>query len=347
MPSDTIRGQLVVSGLTGQPMTQLRVEAWDRDGKVRTRLGAATPDANGAFTITIDERMRRDVAERQPDLYFKVFSGEREIADTRSQVLWSPRNPDTKVVINLKDLATPTTPPGVPSPSTVEGRVTTENGRAVADVRAEVWDLRLGGDVLLATTVTDAKGHYATQYDAADLANRGRPDLYTRVVDTRGKGAEIGRSAVVYDAGPAVVINVTVSANRVTRDSEYARLLAAMQPVLGTVGLQTLDAKGVELVANRVRWDARTVAMAAQAAKMSAETKIPAEHYYALMRSGLPGDRVAIHRLPEASIKQGLQQAIKSGIITSSQSIDTTLEIHRRETGNALRQFTLDRKSVV
>lgn len=340
MPKDSIRGQVVVSAPAGLPFAQLRVEAWDRDLKIRAPLGTAATDANGAFVIKIDERVLRDLTSRLPDVYFKVFRGDQQVADTRSTVLWSPRYPDAKVVILLGDAGTAPGTPGIPHPATVEGRVTTENGRAVVDVQVEVWDQRLGGDVLFSKTVTDAKGHYSTQYDPVEIGSRGRPDLYVRILDPRRKSTEIGRSAVSYDAGQTVVIDVKVPADRVSRASEYERLLEALAPVVANVSLQTLDPKGVEVVANRVRWDARTVAMAAQAAKLSAETKIPAEHYYALMRAGLPGERAALHRMPEASIRRGLEQAITSGIITPSQSIDTTVEIHRREAAAALRQFT-------
>src|SRR6202040_1600230 len=111
---------------------------------------------------------------------------------------------------------------------------------------------------------------------------------WVRALDPQRERAELARSDVIYQAAPAVVVNLTVPADQVARPSEYARLLAAAQPVLARATLRDLDAKGVAFVANTIRWDARTVAMAAQAARLGPQTRLPRSDYYALPAPGLP-----------------------------------------------------------
>jgi hypothetical protein len=337
MSDHTIRGQ-VVSETGLRPLSGLRVEAWDCDQRIDKRLGTGTTDANGTFEIVVDEAHREDLLERQPDIYFKVFRDQQTLAHTRTQVLWSFRDPHVRAIIPVGG-GYGGNGQAPPQSSSVEGMVTTEEGRAVTDVRIEVWDQRLGKDALIASGATDPKGHYAVHYKPSELGEKRAANLWVRALDPQRQRTELARSDVIYQAGPAIVVNLTVAADQVSRPSEYARLLAAAQPVLAGTTLRDLDAKGVALVANLTRWDARTVAMAAQAARLSQETKIPAEHYYALLRAGVPGDRAALHRLPDASVEQTLKQAMASGVIGNGHPIDATITIHRKESGNVLRQF--------
>src|SRR5947207_10058980 len=73
--------------------------------------------------------------------------------------------------------------------------------------------------------------------------------------------------------------------------------------------------------------------------RLNAPTKLPAAHYYALMRTGLPGDADALQRLPDASVERALTLAIADGVIASDQPINTTLDIHRAQAAAALQKF--------
>jgi hypothetical protein len=221
----------------------------------------------------------------------------------------------------------------------VVGTVTTNDGIALPELRVELWDINLDGGKQLASGVTDARGGFAIAYDAHQLIGKPRADLSVRVVDPRTPNAELARSATLYQADPQVTVNLVVPAGSVAQPSEYARLRAAVQPVLGTTALAALDAKGVEYVANRVRWDARSVAMAAQAARLAASTTMPAEHYYALMRAGVAGDADALHRLPSASVKRAVELAMSGGVISGEHPIDATLALQQRQSAAALQRF--------
>ncbi|HEX4420791.1 MAG TPA: hypothetical protein VH165_22905, partial [Kofleriaceae bacterium] len=279
----------------------------------------------------------RELELRQPDVYFRVLRGDRVIADTRTQVVWNLRDPRVKIVIGIADGHAPPPPA---TPSTVTGRITTTAGVAVADVRVQAWDQALAGPALLATAVSDATGAYTAHYDPSELAGKPRADLYVRVLDPRQKLAEIARSAVIYQAPPAVTVNLAIAPAAVSRPSEYQRLLDATAPLLGKTALAGLDPGGVVYLAGRSAWDARTIAMAAQADTLSAQTKIPAVHYYALLRAGQPGDRDALALVPDSAVRSAIQQAIDASVIDAGPSIDTTIELHRQEAVRALQTYT-------
>jgi hypothetical protein len=340
MTTLSIRGH-VTEAATRRPLAKLRVEAWGAIPRADKRLGHAITDAKGAFAIKLDARLAKEIQARRPEVYFKVFLGKQLIANTRSQVSWSSTDPDARVTIPIGG-GGPTDGNGgaEPSPLQVSGVVTTDAGVAVSGVHVEARDQRLGDTALLVAGITDARGAYTLHYDSRELRDKPRPDLFVRVLDPRNRNAEIARSPVLYQADSQVTVNLSIKAGRAKRASEYARLLDAAQPVLGKTALGDLDAKGVEYVANRVRWDARTVAMATQAAALSKATRIPAEHYYALMRSGIPGDASSMHRLPVSSVDRALRLAIAGGVIGDDHPIDATLAIYREKSAAALKQFT-------
>lgn len=338
MVRQSILGQ-VISARTRQPLAGLLVEAWDRDLVFDDLLGSAVTDQTGAFTIEFDARHFREILDRRPDICFKVYLGDRLVADTAGHVLWNVRDHTAPVLIPVSGVDSPGPTHEGQDRRAVTGQVTTEDGRAVRGVIAQVLDRGLGAEKPLGKGVTDAKGRYAVHYLASDLGGKAQADIVVRILDPGRQQAEVARSATVYRAGPKLVVNVSVKAGAVTRASEYDRLLAALRPLLGKTALADLDADSIDYLANRSEWDARAVAMAATAAHLSAETRIPPDHHYALLRAGLSGDSTALHRLPADSIKRALKLSIERGVIAADHPIDSTLRIHRRQALEALPGF--------
>lgn len=79
-----IGGRIEEAG-TGRPLAGLIVRAFDRDLVFDDDLGTARTDAEGRFEIRFDARAFRDLAERHPDLYLRVYdsTGSWVVRDTR------------------------------------------------------------------------------------------------------------------------------------------------------------------------------------------------------------------------------------------------------------------------
>src|SRR2546426_9307740 len=90
----------VISRSSQQGVPNARVEAWDRDLLVDDLVASAVTDANGVFRMEFDSSYFRELfADRQPDLFFKVFYEDNLVASTEDSVLWNVGTSELEVVI--------------------------------------------------------------------------------------------------------------------------------------------------------------------------------------------------------------------------------------------------------
>ena len=88
----------------------LRVEAWDLDQKYHDFLGVATTGRQGEFQISFDESYFREFApETAPDLFFKVYRGDKLIKNTEDSVVW---NAGTRTELSIEVDIQPDVPVG-------------------------------------------------------------------------------------------------------------------------------------------------------------------------------------------------------------------------------------------
>jgi class 3 adenylate cyclase len=89
-------GRFVIHGVlsqteSGRPLEHLVVRAFDKDLLFDDPLGEAQSDAGGRFEIRFTDEFFSDVAEKNPDIYLKIFdpSGSRELISTAHAVRWN------------------------------------------------------------------------------------------------------------------------------------------------------------------------------------------------------------------------------------------------------------------
>lgn len=91
----------VIDPKTNKGVGRLRVEAWDLDKKYHDLLGVDTTSGEGQFQITFDESYFREFAPgKAPDLFFKVYRGNRLIKSTEDSVIWDAKT-KTKLSIEI------------------------------------------------------------------------------------------------------------------------------------------------------------------------------------------------------------------------------------------------------
>lgn len=81
----------------------LRVEVWDKDVKNDDLCGTAVTDYQGAYQVEFDESAYRDAPKDiLPDVYLKVFSGEKLIKSTKDNVRRNLPAGDTEIVLEVE-----------------------------------------------------------------------------------------------------------------------------------------------------------------------------------------------------------------------------------------------------
>lgn len=204
----------------------------------------------------------------------------------------------------------------------VAGTVRSPDRPGVGGLRVVVIDRNVHADVVLGEAVTDRRGRFTLDLDAAVLAglDKARPDLQARVYSGE---RQIGQSPVRYDAGPGDPLDVALPADTAGLAAEYDALTGDLaRHYRGSLAevRETAERPDVTYLANKSGWDARAVALAALAGRFAAfapagREGIDAAFYYALFRAGLPADPVTLYRADPRAVRTVWRAALDSGVL--------------------------------
>lgn len=296
----------------------------------RERLGSAQSDSEGQFSIAIHPRRFDALVNSGATVEFTVQDQDHRAYALRGNPIWSGKEPAEPVTL----VVTPQEPDSPDTLRTIQGLVTDAAGIAAVGLQVEAYDHTVIGQERIAATTSATDGHFVMTYDKSTLGDKAAADLQIRVHN--GDGKVLAESDIVFEASQHVNIDMIVDRSTVPSPTEYGRLLEKVAPLLGGRKLSDLDPHAVTYLSGRTKWDARAIGMAARAEQLSAETHIPGEHYYSLMRSGLPGNEEQIHRLDDTAVSTILKQAVEDRVI-STDSIESTVRIHRERAVLTLR----------
>jgi hypothetical protein len=200
-----------------------------------------------------------------------------------------------------------------PGGARVSGTVYFDNGGPAAGITLRVYHRGFGDSrTLLGEQVTDAAGRYALDHDL-DRAN-----LDVRVVTA--EGTELPLADTHYGASRAEVLNLVAPVAMVAPPApEWQRLQADLGPYLAGADLaqarESGDRADVTLLHRATGWDARVVALAAAASRLSAETGIAAPALYAALRAGLPTDARQLAEVGAGTLERALRTAASAGVV--------------------------------
>src|SRR6185295_13201362 len=106
----------VIERKTKNPAAGLTVEAWDKDAIIKTAIGSAITDQDGAFAIEIRKPdLKNQFAPRTPVLSFRVLRDQQPVPSNGDSVTWSLDEPDKEVAIKA-DIADQPQPAVQPQP---------------------------------------------------------------------------------------------------------------------------------------------------------------------------------------------------------------------------------------
>jgi hypothetical protein len=109
----TINGHVLVH----ETSQNLRVETWDASFHLSQPVASTFTDAQGAFKLHLDEAyLQGHFSQQQPELYFKVFRGDKLLEDTQHSLTWHAGDEQREMVIDMGNSVTPTPQPSVRPP---------------------------------------------------------------------------------------------------------------------------------------------------------------------------------------------------------------------------------------
>lgn len=173
----------------------------------------------------------------------------------------------------------------------VEGRIFTESGVPAAGL--EIGFFRKSADGKYQKnelrTITNAEGFYEKNLDP-----KGFPNFEIKMVLKEGQHEKfVSLSKTRFDIADHEIINLVapVAPDGDTKTFEHEAVISALTEPLGDLKLEdvteTTDKRDITILAQDAKVDARLIALAADAERLSKATKIKNEHVYALLRAGV------------------------------------------------------------
>ncbi len=200
--------------------------------------------------------------------------------------------------------------------SRVEGRIFTENGLPAANIKLRIVNRGFGDDAPLlgdGEIETDERGYYALPYQGA-TANI---EIHALAAD----GTTVKLSNPKINADRTEIINLVTPSAVQSQANEWQLLARDLKTVIGEDMGRLAQARergaeqDISLLSLQTSWDARLVASAATAAKVTATTGIEQEALYGALRAGLPADSEALAEVSGEAFASALTQANAAGVI--------------------------------
>jgi hypothetical protein len=313
-PDRTVERQRVVSGTVSRSDQQPfkgTVRAFHIAERGTIRLGDDETDADGNYTIHY---------QPLPDVtVINLRVGALDESGKVTQNSDVVRDAGAIEVINLVVPLVQT----LATTRQVEGRIVFDHGAPAEGLTLRLYRKGFGGaegETRLQETTVREHGVYSLPYSVDSQA----ANLEVRAVDSTGK--EVALSSMIKNGGAREVLNLVAPASAQPLTAEFNRLSADLQPHVGgeltrlRTARETADQQDLTLLHEATGWDARLIATAALATRLSAgeETGLPQEALYGLLRVGLPSDRLELARVSNEAFDQALNKARTTGIVNLS-----------------------------
>jgi Tc toxin complex TcA C-terminal TcB-binding domain/ABC toxin N-terminal region/Salmonella virulence plasmid 28.1kDa A protein len=301
----TVRGRVALRGNSNKG---LRVELLAPD---RAELfDCAITDETGAFTLSPPyELLTALLGDARPRMFFRVFLGDRPLADTRGEVEWSPADGPANVRIEVtqalrdSDLR--------PTPSVVRGRLTDAVGRPVAKATIEALDKNLRPkETLIGTAVTDRDGAFSVRYQPSQLGRPGKhkADLVLELVQSERVRHHLFGPRCRADTTLELALSLGIGEGT----PAYERLMAAVQPALGELALGGLDDEDAEYLACSLALDEDAVQELVSAHRLAPDLRVEPDVAWALVHAGLPAELEALLERGRSAWQAAIDGAIRT-----------------------------------
>lgn len=316
----TITGKVVnIINKIGVP--RLKVEAWDKDFASKHIVGSTITGESGTFKIIFNQRQYTETfRDKNPDIYFKVYDGDRLLASTEREVYWNITKPDLEIVINVyvdSEIDT--------AISSFSGYVYHTGGNQIIGVKVGLYKKGLGNEVLLSEVETDTNGHYFINTERSILRKNFTDEvLVLKIIDN--EGTQIAASGILDYSQTGKKVNFLVNDKKFQGISVYEKTTNSLSPYIRSAQINNLDESGIKQeyhYLSRISGvDKKDVEHYIRANKMSAEVNIAPEIFYAFIKEGYSADVDRILSISCEKIAEILDRASQKNLIKRMSSED-------------------------
>ncbi|MPZ29475.1 MAG: hypothetical protein GEV13_00500 [Rhodospirillales bacterium] len=199
----------------------------------------------------------------------------------------------------------------------VLGSVRREDGSPLARAVVRAVDKGIRRDAPLGEARTNEEGRYEIRYPARESD----ASLVVRAVGRDGR--DLAASSVVFTARPVEVVDL-VTGDELRGQSQFSRVDARLAAALAAEGISATDlaADEVEFVARKHDLDVRQLQQYVSAARLQADSDLPAAVHYALLRPNLPASLPALLAQDPAVLKGTLEAALEENVIAADLRAD-------------------------
>lgn len=283
---------VVLSSMTKTPLLGLKVEAWDKDLIIDDLLGSAVTDRKGLFAITFKEHYYRELFDRRPDVYFKVFHEGAVITSTEDSVLWNISESDKTITIYAD---TAPAHDHYQENFVVYGKVVNTDGSPQDGLHVKALDKQLRKETLLGETDSENTGKYRIHYQLQQLASgKSAADLIVRVYENAKSSEILASSPLILNALQEEEINLVIGEESYQGRTEYAMVKEVLTPLIDITQTDTLDSSDYAYLVNKSGLSVEQITYFLEARNFSAKTAVDPQFYFGLFKLGQPINTVAL-----------------------------------------------------
>jgi hypothetical protein len=224
----------------------------------------------------------------------------------------------------------------------VTGRVLMDYGEPASGLRLRLRVLRFGESkpqFVGEEVVTDTSGLFKLPFDPGT-------DMGVEVVAIDEKGETRTLSLPMFaPGGESNMVALVAPTELQPPASEFDRLLSSVTAKIGDADLLAhaqdrggnAEQSDIALLAGQTGWDARLIALAANAKQLERATGQPFKVSYALVRSGLPADAASMVKVSSSVVRDVLQKAESERIAPlKAGEIDAAVALHAKLSKDSL-----------
>ena len=216
--------------------------------------------------------------------------------------------------------------PATSSSNLVDGFLYLESGApAPSGITLKLYEKSFGSADMVSQAQTQAKGYFTLDYGSDSVEN-----IEVVVVDDSGNETTISETVFRPDAHEVMNLVAPRGVFSIS-SSEWSRLKSAVDQHLNGNELQSAkennSSQDVTMLADKTNWDARLIALAVKADRLSNEStfsalddSIATEAIYGLLRTGMPSDKDLLAGIGKGVVDKALTEASDRGVVALSAS---------------------------